>query len=162
MHHQGKPIRQSSCVMPNPTITTIEQLEQRRDDSARVMWLAPTLTIAAQAFLLQTLANSALSGFARVIVLLAGLAASFSALWTLVRARAREVQYSERIRECLEVLGLPRVDPASFGEIKPKTARALDRRVIRFGAHRDWPAFFFWGAALLLFMAADLAVFCAA
>jgi hypothetical protein len=80
-------------------LVTLERLERRRGDSWQGLWLAPLLTIVAQAFLLTVLADERIGWLARAAVLLAALAANLAALWSLLRARAREVQYSEAIAD---------------------------------------------------------------
>jgi hypothetical protein len=82
-------------VSADHTRITIEQLELRREDSSRALWLAPVLTMAAQAFLLQVLSQGSICQGARAAVLVAGLLSTLAALWSLLRARSREVLFSE-------------------------------------------------------------------
>jgi hypothetical protein len=72
----------------------VRLLEGRRLAYEQAQWQAPTLTIAAQAFLLTVLSNSEVSGTARVFILIAGALASFAAAMALIRLRARELLYS--------------------------------------------------------------------
>ena len=147
---------------------TIEQLERRRDDSANAMWLAPVLTMTAQAFLLQILSQAALNCFARGAVLVAGILATLAALWTLLRARSREVLFSEAIAGYLQEAGLPDVRPTALrGQLPTQQEegllRRLDQHLVRWADRRSLPpAYQVWMAALLAFIVADVAVFFAA
>jgi len=86
------------------------------------MWLGPGGTMAAQAFLLQVLANATLGWLSRVAVLAAGLTATAAALWSLLRAHAREVQYSEAIAEWTGASGyIPDVRPSALARPKRRS-----------------------------------------
>jgi hypothetical protein len=61
------------------------------------MWHAPALTITAQAFLLIVLTDRGVDAWARLAILAAGVLAIVAALLSLLRLRAREVQYSRVI-----------------------------------------------------------------
>jgi hypothetical protein len=76
---------------------TVQRLECRRGETWQGLWLAPLLTIVAQGFLLIALADETVGWLARAAVLAASLAANLAALWSVLRAHAREVQYSEAI-----------------------------------------------------------------
>lgn len=76
---------------------TLERLEHRRGETWQGLWLAPLLTIVAQGFLLIVLADEIVGWLARAAVLAAALAANLAAAWSVLRAHAREVQYSEAI-----------------------------------------------------------------
>jgi hypothetical protein len=146
---------------------TIEQLERRRDDSAQVMWLAPVLTMAAQAFLLQILSRGTLGCVSRLAVLVAGVLATAGALWTLLRARSREVLYSETIASYLKDEGLPDVRPDSLRQHLPvgdkKCLRRLDQHLVHWAdSDRLPPAYMIWASALVAFMVADVAVYISA
>jgi hypothetical protein len=80
-----------------PELRTLERLESRRGETWQGLWLAPLLTIVAQGFLLIALADENVGWLARAAVLAAALAASLAAAWSVLRAHAREVQYSEAI-----------------------------------------------------------------
>jgi hypothetical protein len=142
------------------TLTLLDHLERRRSVLEQAMWQAPTLTIAAQAFLLFVLAGSAIDATARKVVLVAGIAACFAAVISLLRLHEREVRYSEAIAHYLNTLGIadPRPD-------------ALPRRSLRRRGFWSWfdgglralggwswlpPIHVAWIAALLLFIAADV------
>jgi hypothetical protein len=75
------------------------------------MWQAPVIMIAAQAFLLQVLADDGIDLWARLIVLIAGVMAAFAAACTLLRGHAREVLFSEAVAVYLDRFGLPGVRP---------------------------------------------------
>ncbi|MEK6327485.1 MAG: hypothetical protein AABM66_08190 [Actinomycetota bacterium] len=143
----------------------IDHLERRRAGNDQAMWLAPVLVVTGQAFLLQVLSTDGLGGFARGMVLAAGMAATAAALVTLLRGRAREVEYSEAIAHYTDGVGfpelrseLPRKEPHFEGWWRP-----LDKWLRRNALHRHVPAaFLFWTFALLLFIGADVAVYCAA
>jgi hypothetical protein len=76
---------------------TLQRLESRRGETWQGLWLAPLLTIVAQGFLLLVLSNENVGWLARAAVLAAALGASLAAAWSVLRAHAREVQYSEAI-----------------------------------------------------------------
>jgi hypothetical protein len=80
-----------------PELLTLERLEHRRGETWQGLWLAPLLTIVAQAFLLIVLGDEAVGWLARAAVLAAALTANLAATWSVLRAHAREVQYSEAI-----------------------------------------------------------------
>jgi hypothetical protein len=76
---------------------TLQRLESRRGETWQGLWLAPLLVIVAQAFLLLALADEGIGWLARAAVLAAALASCLAAAWSVLRAHAREVQYSEAI-----------------------------------------------------------------
>ena len=145
-------------------LATLQQLEQRRAENDRAMWLAPMLTMTAQAFLLQVLSGD-VPRLARGAVLAAGLAATFAALWTVLRGRSREVLYSETIAARLDELGMPDVRPEAL-RLSPQRKpgwRKLDRILVSFAGRDIWPMpYICWAVALFLFAVADIAVFLAA
>lgn len=146
-------------------VLVLGQLEKRRDENDRAMWLAPVITMAAQAFLLQVLSDRSIPCGARLAVLLAGVMSTLAACWTVFRAHSREVLYSEAIRTHSEALDLVDVRPRSLPLDLTQEGgewRKLDHWVIR-AAHNDrWPSpYLGWALALMLFVIADVAVFCA-
>ena len=76
---------------------TLQRLESRRGETWQGLWLAPLLTIIGQGFLLLALADENIGWLARAAVLAAALGANLAAAWSVLRAHAREVQYSEAI-----------------------------------------------------------------
>jgi hypothetical protein len=84
-------------AVDRPELLTLERLERRRDETWQGLWLAPLLTIVAQGFLLIVLSDETVGWLARAAVLAAALAANLAAVWSVLRAHAREVQYSEAI-----------------------------------------------------------------
>lgn len=76
---------------------TLQRLESRRGETWQGLWLAPLLTIVGQGFLLLVLADEGVGWLGRAAVLAAALGASLAAAWSVLRAHAREVQYSEAI-----------------------------------------------------------------
>jgi hypothetical protein len=154
-------------VAPSPEDRlTIEQLERRREDSSSALWLAPVLTMAAQAFLLQILSRESLGQAARASVLAAGLLSTVAALWSLLRARSREVLYSEAIADYLEQAGLPDVRPGALRRhLKKKEERSfrrIDRYLVAWADGDHLPmAYFFWAVALAAFIVADVVVYIA-
>jgi hypothetical protein len=76
---------------------TLQRLESRRGETWQGLWLAPLLTIAGQGFLLLALADESVGWLGRAAVLAAALSANLAAAWSVLRAHAREVQYSEAI-----------------------------------------------------------------
>ena len=85
-----------------PELLTLQRLERRRGETWQGLWLAPLLTVVGQGFLLIVLADEAVGWLGRAAVLAAALAANLAALWSVLRAHAREVQYSEAIDAELE------------------------------------------------------------
>ena len=80
-----------------PELKTLERLESRRGETWQGLWLAPLLTVVGQGFLLIALADENIGWLARAAVLAAAVGASLAAAWSVLRAHAREVQYSEAI-----------------------------------------------------------------
>lgn len=76
---------------------TVQRLERRRGETWQGLWLAPLLTIVAQGFLLLVLSDEGIGWLGRASVLAAALGACLAAAWSVLRAHAREVQYSEAI-----------------------------------------------------------------
>jgi hypothetical protein len=146
-------------------LITLGQLEQRRGENDRAMWLAPVITMAAQTFLLQVISDASVPGGARFAVLIAGVTATMAACWTVLRGHAREVHYSEAIWKYSQRLGLPDVRPNALGSgltLSEGIWRRLDRWLVRGSSHRRWPIpYMAWELALFLFVLADLTVFLA-
>ncbi len=137
-------------------------LEGRRVALEQAMWQAPTLTIAAQAFLLAVLTDSQVADTARLWILVAGIAACVAAALALVRLRVREVTYSEAVGFVCEKRCLP--DPRPFGldrkEADHKPA-LFDRGLRWVGGRRRFPTvYIFWIVALALFVVADVVAYC--
>lgn len=103
-------------------LLTLERLERRRGETSSGLWLAPLLTIVAQGFLLLVLANEGVGWLARAAVLIAALAANLAAIWSVLRAHAREVQYSEAIDAELAAIAV-----GDYADIRP-AALARPRR----------------------------------
>lgn len=113
-------------------LTTLGQLEQRRGENDRAMWLAPVITMAAQAFLLQILSDQSIPRGARLAVLVAGAVATLAACWTVLRGHAREVLYSETIHALSRKLGLDDVRPGNQELTREGGAvRKLDHWLVR-------------------------------
>lgn len=141
----------------------LDHLERRRSGLEQAQWQAPTLTIAAQAFLLAVLTNSSVDRGARFVILLAGIAACLAAIASLLRLKSREVLYSEAIARCLDELGLP--DPRPDELMKDDRREPLNRdgwwhrfdRGLQ-GWAGGWrlPIYLLWILALFLFAVADV------
>jgi hypothetical protein len=132
-------------------------LETRRGAFDQAMWHAPALTIAAQAFLLIVLTDRSVDGWARAGILVAGVVATTAAVLSLLRLRAREVQYSKAIAYFFDSFGLPdpRIpDKLPQKEYVERTSR-LDQWLQRWARKRDAPVYLWWALALLLFVLAD-------
>jgi hypothetical protein len=84
----------------------VNLLEGRRAAIEQSQWQAPTLTIAAQAFLLAVLTDDAVPKSARWVILAAGVLACLSAMLALIRLRAREVLYSEAVSAACDTADL--------------------------------------------------------
>jgi hypothetical protein len=159
----------TSDEIPTPQWTESERvfldhLERRRGELAVAQWQAPGLTIAAQAFLLQVLANTNIDPSARKWVLWAGIAASVAALVALLRLRQREVKYSDAIAFYGKRLGMRDPRPHRLREGEPLNLRdpfsLLDRILRWISGSRILPGIhLFWIAALILFILADIYVF---
>jgi hypothetical protein len=136
----------------------LDFLDRRRAAAEQAMWQAPALMIAAQAFLLQVLTDTAVDWWGRVVVLIAGLVAIAAAAASLLRLRARELRFSEAFAVYSAAVGMRDVRPdklpaASEGE-------GWDGRARRAGAS-DWlrHVYLFWVVALVAFGIADVAAF---
>jgi hypothetical protein len=83
---------------PEPSqrdVLLLDHLERRRGMHETAMWQAPTLTIAAQAFLLQVLTAADVPTVTRIMVMVAGVLACGTAILALLMLRNREVEYAE-------------------------------------------------------------------
>ncbi len=142
------------------TLTLLDHLERRRGVLEQAMWQAPTLTIAAQAFLLFVLTGSAIDATARKFVLVAGIAACAAAVISLLRLRQREVRYSEAIAYYLNTLGIsdPRPDGLPSLSLQRNDLWSRFDRPLRAIGGWSWlpPIHVAWIAALLLFILADV------
>jgi hypothetical protein len=76
----------------------IEHLDRRRAGLDQVLWQAPAIIVAAQAFLLPVLAREGLAITSRAFILVAGVAASLTAIVGLRRGRRQELFFNEEIR----------------------------------------------------------------
>jgi hypothetical protein len=146
-------------------LALIGLLEGRRGAHDQSMWQASALIIAAQAFLLPVLANGGVALGARIIILIAGALASVAAVASLLRLRSREVSYSEAVSKRCTDAGLldPRPDrleglPAGHDD----RAAVLDARLRDWSGRWTWPVYWWWIAALALFVAADVAALASA
>jgi hypothetical protein len=101
-------------ITPEAAARAVQLLEGRRSAADQAMWQAPTLTFAAQAFLLAVLTNRSVPAGARVVALAAGVAACLTAIFALFRLRAREVQHSNAIRFYCETAGIPDPRPLTL------------------------------------------------
>jgi hypothetical protein len=146
-------------------VTFLTQLESRRSAAEQAMWQAPTLTIAAQAFLLAVLTDTKVSDRVLLWILVAGIAACIAAILALVRLRARELLYSEAIGFVCKKAEPRRPDPRPFfletRQVPPRHrwpfARPIDRPVRWLGGRRLFPTVYLvWILALLLFIVADV------
>jgi hypothetical protein len=141
----------------------LDHLERRRGALDAALWQAPALTIAAQAFLLRVLTDPSLDPIAGGFILAAGVVASWAAVRSLLRGRAREVWYSDAIAHYLETFGLPDTRPSPS---LPRKAidregfwHCLDRALQIRSEQWRTPTYFWWSAALLLFALADILAF---
>jgi hypothetical protein len=138
----------------------LDHLERRRSGLDQSMWQAPALTIAAQAFLLAVLTDRSIPWYARLVVLLAGIAACFAAALSLIRLRSREVSYSEAIAYYGK--GIPELRPHGLPS-NPLPPTGLWDRVDAWVRKRaeQWlpPGYLLWVAALALFVLADVVAF---
>jgi hypothetical protein len=139
----------------------VNLLEGRRAAIEQSQWQAPTLTIAAQAFLLSVLTDEDVSTTARKAILVAGVIACVAAALALVRLRAREVLYSEAVSYACDQAELP--DPRPFALTDRRDViehrwfqRLVDRPLRAIGGWRHFPTVYtFWILALFAFIVAD-------
>jgi hypothetical protein len=103
------------------------------------------------------LTDASVDAWARAGILVAGVAATAAALLSLIRLRAREVQYSGVIAHYFTAAGLP--DPRSTDELPREAYGGRVSRLDRWLQHRGrqvGPVYLWWVSALLLFAAADV------
>jgi hypothetical protein len=144
----------------------LDLLDRRRAANDAAMWQAPVVLTAAQAFLLQVLANQEIGWLARSIVLAAGLGVTAATLYTLLRGRTREVQYTEGIDIYLQRFGYPSTTPSAMPsrrhERNKHLFRRLDQRMRAWARSERLPVpYQLWALGLFIFVAADIAVFVA-
>jgi hypothetical protein len=136
----------------------LDHLERRRGELAVAQWQAPTLTIAAQAFLLQVLTDE--EAAARGWILAAGIAACIAAMVALLRLRQREILYSDAIAHYGGGLGMADPRPSELHR-RPLRRRGpaawLDRKAGTLAGWKYWPdLYWFWIVTLCLFIVADV------
>lgn len=150
----------------------LELLERRRLAIDQVMWQAPALVLAAQAFLFVVALNPATPKWGRIVVMLAGLSALVAASHSLTKQRYLEVIHSEAIMLCLSVLGLPGVYRNALAPLwenrlavsDPLVGRHVldpERWLRKNGYERlivKMPSFEVWLVVFLVFAGADLVV----
>jgi hypothetical protein len=126
----------------------LDLLERRRGGIEQAMWQAPTITIAGQAFLLQVLTTPDVRQGARTVVMAAGVMACTAAVLSLLRLRAREVQYAEAVA-VYSRWHVPDVRPPALPAERPGGVPPA--------ARWWWPrGHVLWSIALVLFAAADV------
>ena len=144
----------------NEKYALLDLLESRRGGLDATLWQAPALTIAAQAFLLSVLTDPSLDPIAEGFILAAGVFASWAAVRSLIRGRAREVRYSDALAFYAEKFGLPELRPVDALPRKP-----IDRKgswhqfdLLLQARSDEWrtPAYVWWSAALILFAVSDI------
>lgn len=141
----------------------VRLLDSRRLGYEQTQWQAPTLTIAAQAFLLSVLSDADVSAVARTSILVAGVFACVAAAIALIRLRARELLYSGAVAYyACEHAGL--LDPRPFNledtqQPVPKGHRVgpTDQLFRWIGASRRLSGVYvLWIWALMAFVVADV------
>jgi hypothetical protein len=141
-------------------------LEARRASFDQSMWQAPTLTIAAQAFLLAVLTDDTIDDTARLWVLFAGVAACFAAILALIRLRAREVLHAEVIAYVLDKAALPDPRPHNLEPYRKESdrkPRLVDGMLRALGNWDHFPTVYIgWIIALVLFGIADVVAYLSA
>jgi hypothetical protein len=156
---QHAPVHWSSD--PQRAATFLAHLESRRSSADQGMWQAPTLTIAAQAFLLVVLTDGSVGRTAGGAILVAGIVACVAAILSLARLRAREILFSEAIAAACDKAGLP--DPRPFAVPRkpaPRKPGPFDRVVRALGSSEHLPTVYqIWILALLLFVVADIVAY---
>ena len=136
------------CGAPADDVTDPEGrlrlLEGRRLDLSSSMWQVPTLTVAAQAFLLQVLSNDDIGWSVAVPVALAGALASIAAGVSLLRQWSGERLHSKEIARLA----------MSLGQGDPRRKALLEKE----GKEDAWwrvPAIWLWLTTLAVFAIAD-------
>jgi hypothetical protein len=115
-------------------VALIEHMDRRRVALDQVLWQAPAIIVAAQAFLLPVLAREGIAIPARVLILVAGVAASVTGIVGVKRQRKQELFFNDRIWGLFSAEGL---------------------EVPRLRKHRV-PIFKLWIATLAAFIVADV------
>jgi hypothetical protein len=134
--------------------TLLDHLERRRGGLEQAQWNAPALTVAAQAFLLPVLTNRGIDHWARLVILLAGVAAVVAALLSLLRLRSREPLFSEAFAHYSKgvIPDIRAISPEMQAIERPKRSGPRWLQRLR-------PPYVAWSVALLLFAAADLVAY---
>jgi hypothetical protein len=155
---------------PDSVSAFLSLLESRRAGVEAAQWQPPTLTIAAQAFLLFVLTDDRIGDDALLWILFAGVTACLAAILSIVRLRARELLYSEAIGYvCAQTAyELPDPRPAFLVQNNMRKPvplrwwqRPLDRPVRSLGGQSFYPTVYLvWIAALILFIVADIFAYC--
>ena len=96
-------------------------------------------------------------GTARLVILLAGVAAVAAALLSLLRLRSREAWFSELFAGYSELIPDIRASSGLKGK-PPERVNALDKGLQGWSEHFG-PPYVPWGIALLVFAAADVVAF---
>jgi hypothetical protein len=139
----------------------LDHLESRRGELAVAGWQAPTLTMAAQAFLLTVLTDETVPTSARIVILAAGITATVAAILALLRLRSREELYSEALTEYgARLAGMRDTRPFEL-ERKPVSSEyqrsKFHRWVMAAAGSTKWPSIHLtWSFALFLFVIADV------
>jgi hypothetical protein len=135
-------------------------LEGRRRGFEQVMWQVPSLSITAQAFLFSAAFSTGAPRYARVIVLLVGLAAVLAAMHLLAKHRYLESLHGQVQALCQRQLGWPPLFREQLHDLI-EAAHAPELGAARW--NRTWirrlvvdvPAFNLWMCTLGAFAAAD-------
>jgi hypothetical protein len=118
-------------------------LEGRRLAIDASMWQAPTLTLVAQAFLLEVLTDDKVGWVVGAFVALAGVLACSAAIVALWLLRDREVAFSKRITlhtDALNLEELARTPPPDRSTRSPL----------------EWKGYIIWTVVLAAFIVADV------
>jgi hypothetical protein len=143
--------------------TVLDHLERRRAALDAGLWQAPALTLAAQAFLLRVLVAPGVHWAARLAILLAGVTASIAAAMSLVRSRAREVEYSDALAAYFADFGLPEIRTGNLPKKSLERDSHWQHRFDQWLQARSQrgriPMYVLWGLSLVLFAIADVVAF---
>jgi hypothetical protein len=81
-------------------------MDRRRVALDQILWQAPAIIVAAQAFLLPVLAREGIAISARALILVAGVAASVTGIVGVKRQRVQELFLNKQIWELFRAEGL--------------------------------------------------------
>jgi hypothetical protein len=131
-------------VRHEPEYESLRLLEGRRLSYDAAMWQAPTLTVLSQTFLLVILSDPSVRFGVALPIAMAGWITLFVVAIALWQLRDREEQFSKRINELAEPLGV----------VRPTRERVERNGFVE--RWLDWEAWKMWRGVFIGFAVADL------